>query len=682
MLVPLQWLKEFIDPGKTPDEISHILTMVGLEVEGEESTDGEVVFEVGITPNRPDCLSLLGVARELRAATGGEIKIPPKEVKAETKEDFRVIIDSPLCRRYAGRIIRGVKIGPSPEWMQKRLDLAGLRPINNVVDITNYVLLEFGHPLHAFDLDTLRGGTIRVDVAGAPTRFRTLDGVERELPEETLLIWDGERPVAVAGVMGGQETEVTEKTVNVFLESAYFNPTSIRRTSTRLALKTEASYRFERGTDIEGLVDALDRATYLIKEFCGGKVSEMIDVYPDRFTPMEIQLRYKRVERLLGIGIEADKIREILRSLGFEIKGETETGITVTVPSFRVDIENETDLIEEVARHYGYDNIPSTLPKAPMELEGSNRMVELETVRETVLSSGFHDAINYSFMNPQILDTLTIPEDDDRRRLVELINPLRKEDSVLRTFILPSLLNNLIHNLNQGVRDIKIFELGRVFLKREDDLPYEPLHLGLIYLYTPGQRLWEDRTDVFYIMKGVLEKVIQRLNREGCSLRPTNEPFLHPGRSADIYFDESRVGYVGVLSPEVRKKLDLEELKEDIGVLEIDLNRVMEARQKEIRYKPIPRFPYVRRDIALLIDRSTPAETVLNLIRDYQSDIIEDARVFDLYEGKNIPPDKKSLTFSIIYRATDRTLTDEEVETVHQALVKYLLDKTGGVLRG
>ncbi len=682
MLIPFSWLKEFVRTERTSDEIAHILTMVGLEVEGMESEQGEVIFDIGITPNRPDCLSLAGIARELKASTGAELILPEHSVEPDFSEEFTIRIDSPLCRRYAGRIIRNVRIGPSPHWMAKRLELSGLRPINNVVDITNYVLLEFGHPLHAFDLDTLRAGMIRVDTWDRPGKITTLDGVDREVTGEDLLIWDGERPVAIAGIMGGLETEVTEKTRNVFLESAYFDPPSIRRTSRRLGLRTEASYRFERGTDIEGLETALDRAAYLMKELCGGTVSQLMDVYPTRYVPPEITLRIERIERLTGIKIPERRVMEILQRLGFIIQATSAGSITVRVPSFRVDIENETDLVEEVARLYGYEEIPSTLPEAPLELYPATERRDLELLRETLLLSGFNEAINYSFMNPGILDKLKVARDDRRRNYVELLNPLRKEESSLRTFILPSLLTNLVHNLFQGVRDIKLFEIARVFQKNGAELPQEINSLGALYFYSPGQRLWEDRPEVFYLLKGVVEKIMKLLRVRDYSFVNTTEPFLHPGRSADIVIDGIKAGYTGILSPEVKTGFDIKEIKEDIGVVEINLDILFRAPRGSIEYRTLPRFPAIRRDVAVVVNKELRVETLLTILEQFRSDIIEGINIFDIYEGGNIPEGMKSIAFSVTYRSTERTLTDEDVDRVHAELVDFVIDKTGGQLRG
>jgi phenylalanyl-tRNA synthetase beta chain len=678
LLVPLEWLRDFVDIPESAEEISEALTMAGLETALKE--DG--ILEIDITPNRADCLSVAGIAREIAAIKNRKFRLNDYRFKHGFKPDFKVVIDSPLCRRYAGRIIRGVNIDESPNWMKKRLEVAGIRSINNVVDITNYVMLELGHPLHAFDLRTLRGNMIRVDVADSVREFVTLDGQKRLLSPDALLIWDGERPVALAGIMGGEETEVKEDTTDVFLESAYFEPSSIRRTSKALGLKTESSYRFERGTDIEGLINALDRAASLISEICGGEVSDRIDTYSYPLQPKSVYLRFQSVKRILGIEISPDEITEILKNLGFIIQNRDDRGLNIEIPTFRVDISMETDIIEEIARLYGYQNIPSTVPKAEIKSDPPSYLSNtLRNIKQVLLFSGFSESINYSFMNPLMLDLLRISPDDRRRETIELLNPLRKDESVLRTFLLPSLLHCLILNINRGVMDIKLFEISRVFFRTDEELPEERLHLGAVYFYKRGQRLWETSTEVYYIMKGIVEKLVSALNIKGLYFESSREPFVHKGKSADLLIGDKRVGYVGVLSPEVRDALDLKEPKEDIGIMELDIESLLEGIERERKFKPLPKYPAVQRDISLVVPRELKTSDVLGYLQDYPSELIEDIRIFDLYEGKNIPKGMKSLGISIVYRADNRTLTDPEVDSLHAKIVDYLIEKTGGRLR-
>ncbi len=676
MLVPYEWLKEYVENIESPEEVAEALTLSGLEtvVSGE-------VLEIDVTPNRGDCLSVVGVAREVAAVLKRRFRRPSYHSEGSFKADFRVVIDSPLCRRYSGRVLKRVKVGESPEWMKRRLEAAGIRAINNVVDITNYVMLEMGQPLHAFDLKTLRNAMIRVDIAAEEKEFITLDGQKRLLRPDTLLIWDGERPVAIAGVMGGEETEVTEKTTEVFLESAYFEPSSIRRTSKTLGLRTESSIRFERGIDISGVVNAIHRATELMTELCGAEASEIIDNFPYPIDKRHVSLSIDNVQKLLGIRVPEGEITTILNSLGFEIRGVDGT-LEVTVPSFRPDIVMEADLIEEIARVYGYQNIPSVVPVDSIEGEPTPpRQKRIQLIREIMLYSGFNEAINYSFMSPQVFQIYSIPDVDTRRKTVEILNPLRKDENMLRTFLLPSLVDNLLRNLNRGVFDVKLFELSRVFFRTEEPQPQELLTLGAIYFYRRRQRLWESDIDVYYLMKGIVDKIAIVLSLEDIHYSPTDEPFLHPGRSADVYLGERRLGYVGVLSPDTKQSLDIGELKEDIGVLELNIEELLEAKPVTKTFTPLPRYPYVQRDVSLLISKDLPVTELLRYAGDFQKEVIEEVRIFDVYEGGSIPEGMRSVGITVIYRAKDRTLTDEEVDSLHRGLIEHLSEKTGARLR-
>jgi phenylalanyl-tRNA synthetase beta chain len=678
MRVPLEWLKELIDMDLSAGDLAHRLTMAGLEVEAVEEVEEDHVLEVNVTPNRADCLSMLGMAREVSALTGKPIAFPECAIAGEAESAFRIeISDEELCHRYAGRVIRGVGITDSPGWLKARLEKCGIRAINNIVDITNYVLLELGHPLHAFDLDTLRGGAIRVGAAGKGTRMVTLDGAERELPEDALLIWDAERPVAVAGVMGGAETEVTGSTKNVFLESAWFKPQSVRRTSRRLGLRSESSYRFERGTDIEMLARALDRAAFLMKKLAGGTVEKKVDAYPRKFTPRPVAVRYDRVNRLLGTDLSRREMTDILKRLNLAIEPE-EDRFTVTPPPYRPDIERDSDIIEEIARLYGYERIPTRVPYA--ELTPGRKPALTASVKEAVRKAGFDEVVSYSFMNEKYLDMLNIPASDRRRRAVRIKNPLRSEDSLLRTMLLPSLLEAFTHNFFRGIKDIRIFEAARVFEETGEALPRESMHLGGLYFREKAPSLWKETAEDFYLAKGALESVLDGLKISGCSFDASSEPFLHPGKSADIVLSGEKIGFLGVLSPEVLERLDIK-TKPDVPVFDLDMERLMSSVPEAVTYTPIPRFPPVERDMAIVVEEGARASDLIALIRSYPSEFIEDVSVFDTYRGGNIPQGKKSLAFSIRYRSMERTLTDEEVEAVHRGLLSHVTDKTGGEIR-
>lgn len=703
MRVPFEWLKEFVDIKELPHDVAHRLTMIGLEVEAVEHVDNNVVFEVNVTPNRPDCLSIIGIARELSASYKTPLGFPEHDVLAETGElDFNVdIVDAELCHRYAGRVVRNLKIGHSPDWLRKRLEKCSIRSINNIVDVTNYVLLELGHPLHAFDLKTIKGRRIIVGTpnsikgTGARVKFKTLDGIEREMPDDSLLIWDVERPIAIAGVMGGMETEVTDSTVDIFIESAYFEPVSVRRTSKALGLKTESSYRFERGTDIKMLKKALDRAAYLMKEVAGGTICGKIDIYPKRYAPAEINVRYNKVNETLGLKLTKEEILDCLDGLGFEMK-KSVNSLKIKPPAYRRDIKREIDVIEEVARIYGYDRIPAQLPKATIGIErreaiGNGQEVK-NNIKQAFLKSGFTEVINYSFMGLQDIDLLGIGEDDERRNLVQIKNPLKIEESFMRTTLMPAFIKNLLHNLSHGNRELRLFEIARVFIKsiqhsavssqvEESGLPEEREHLAALYYKEKSKALYRDDTPDFYIVKGVIEAILNDFKIYDYSFVRSSEPFLHPGQSADIFIIDSKIGYVGALSPAIVDSLDIKAHKPSVIVMEIDIDSIIPYAMQVVKYRPLPRYPYIERDTAIIVDSLLEAAMLMKWLKSYPSDIIDDVYIFDVYQGKNIPEGMKSIAFNVRYRALDRTLKDDEIDALHKSLVDYILDKTKGQLR-
>ncbi|MBI3378206.1 MAG: phenylalanine--tRNA ligase subunit beta [Nitrospirae bacterium] len=683
MRVPFDWLKEFVDITKSPEEVADMLTMAGLEVEAVEKLDGDFVFEVNVTPNRPDCLSIIGIARELATAINLPLKHPEHDIKEEASDaGFKIeILDADLCHRYAGRVIKGVKIAPSPDWLRNRITKCGIRTINNIVDITNYVLMESGHPLHAFDLNTLKGKSIKVALAEEDCNIVTLDGIERKLPPDALLIWDAKNPVAIAGVMGGAETEVSDFTHDVFLESAYFEPASVRRTSRALGLKSESSYRFERGTDIEALSNALDRAAYLIRQVSGGMVYKKVDVYPKRFVPVTVDVRYDRVNKVLGTEIPDKEMVDIIKRLGLAVDLHKDY-FTVEPPAFRTDLKTEADIIEEIARIYGYQNIRTTIPKAAISGGNPDRKQACAIrIKDVVRKAGFNEAINYSFMAETDLDIFDITAEDRRRRAVSIKNPLKKESSLLRTTLIPSLVENFMRNFSRGIRDIRIFELSRVFEDIGRPLPLEIMCLGGVYYRERKPSLWKEEAQGFYIVKGMIEDLFGDLHIKGYAFSPSSEPFLHPGQSCEIRISGSRIGFLGAVSPMVVEKLDLKVPKPEIVVFEIDLDRLVSLIPASMEYSPIPKFPCIERDIAIIVDDTLRAFDIENLIRAYPSELIEDVSIFDFYKGRNIPDEKKSLAFTVRYRSDNRTLTEAEVEEMHLNIVKYITAETGGKLR-
>lgn len=683
MRISFDWIKDFVDITASADETAHRLTMAGLEIEGLETIDADVVMEVNVTPNRPDCLNILGIAREVAAVFGLSLKKPQSCIEGPlAKGDIRVEIDAPeLCGRYTGRLIKGVTVGESPDWIKRRLEKCGIRAINNIVDITNYILLELGHPLHAFDADRIADRIIRVAKAGENRSITTLDGVERRLPEDTLLILDNRGPVAVAGIMGGEGSSVDFHTSNIFLESAYFDPSSIRRSSKNLGLKSESSFRFERGADREFLKDALNRAAILIQEIAGGTIHEIVDVYPVKYVPFEVEVPYHKVNSLLGTSLEKEDMLRILQMLEITTRDKGDSFIAMP-PAFRGDIKEPVDVIEEIARCYGYENIPVSNPKTPLSDGILNRKERnLDKIRETVRKFGLNEVINYSFMGLDDLDLLSIPEDDRRRRCITLKNPLRQEDSLMRTSLVPALIKNFLYNLARGTREISLYELSKVFIDAGSRLPSEELRLGGIFFRENSPAVWQEQIPSFFIVKGALQALFEEMKTGEYSMVPSTEVFLHKGKSADIICKEQKIGFIGEISPHIIELLNLKIKKPEIIVFELSLDILLSLVQDRPVYAQIPKYPSIERDIALVVDDRMTSGAVIDLLRGYESSVIESIELFDYYKGKNIPADKKSLGFRIIYRSKESTLTDSEVESVHGSLVEYVLSKTAGELR-
>ncbi len=648
----------------------------------------DTVFDIGITPNRSDCLSIIGIAREAAAASGLDLRTPDLRV-SESGEDITrltsVTIEDPdLCPRYSARIIQNIKIGPSPAWMKMRLEAVGLRAINNIVDITNFVMMEMGQPLHAFDFRFLEENRIVVRRAVEGEEFISLDGKPRKLSAETLMICDGRKPVAVAGIMGGQNSEVQDDTSTVLLESAYFNPVSIRRSSKRLGMSTDAAYRFERGIDPEGVVKALDRAAQLMAELSGGSVVKgRIDVYPQKVVGAgKILLRGRRVSEVLGIGIEGRDISRYLRKLGMDVR-ESDENFEVIPPSFRVDIRMETDLIEEIARLHGYDRIPETLPEIRLHPGEDRKQTVTTAVREVLTVSGFTEVINYSFSTPLSADILGIPESDDRRRFIKILNPLTEEQSVVRTTLVYGLLEILKRNLNVGNSDLRIFERGRAFIAGENGrLPLEQERLcGLMSGNRYGS-LWNMKGESvdFYDVKGCIEKLLDRLRiGEVEYTASASQSFLHPGMACDIRFRGETIGFMGEVHPNVLEKMDL---RAKALVFELDMDALLNRFDDKVTFRDIPRFPPSFRDAAFLVNRNLELEQIYNLAMQEREELLEKIEIFDVYMGKNIPENTKSLALRFTYRSPNRTLTDDEVNRIHTDLIKKISDLTGARIRG
>jgi len=648
---------------------------------------GETVLEVALTPNRGDCASLLGLAREVRAHFGGEIALPPCEppARAEVPAGVRVEIeDAEGCHRYVGRVVRGLRVGPSPAWLRERLESAGLRAINNVVDVTNLVLLELGQPLHAFDLDRLRGGRVRVRAATAGEKIRTLDGIDRELAAEDLVIADAERAVAIAGVMGGAESEVHEGTTNVLLESAQFRPARVRRTARRLGLQSEASYRFERGVDRAGVGRAADRAARLLAELAGGSVAgELLDVAGSApATPPEIRLDPGRVNRLLGTDFPQDEVRALLARVGVAAEPEPGGGLRCRAPSYRNDLARPEDLVEEVARIHGYDRIPIRLPLARLaspSLPPARRLAE--RARDALVAAGLTEVMTLAFMPPGDLDRLDLGLDDPRRRTVRLLNPVSEEESRLRSTLLPSLLRVARESQARRLPGVRIFELGRSFRAQgEGAFPDEPYGLAALLVREERTSLWEPSAPppLFFELKGLAERVLLGLGYAVAFRADAGEPYLHPGAGGAFEVDGRVVARFGELHPEVAAAFEMEGA---CGAIELELDALAACREREPRYEEVSRQPPARRDLAVVLGREVAAGDVLEAIRRTAGRELVSLDVFDRYEGPGVPEDKVSLAFRLVFQRADRAYTEAEIAGLTDRVVKMLAHRFGGELR-
>jgi phenylalanyl-tRNA synthetase beta chain len=679
MNISYNWLKDLVKIDLNPQEIAEKLTSVGLAVEGIEPHGDDFVFDIDLTSNRGDCLSHLGVARELSAITGSKLKREDTEgQKSNTENQTFVTIEEPnICHRFTGRIIRNVKIGPSPKWLVDRLEAVGERSINNVADITNYVMHELGNPMHSFDYNALAGNKLIVRRARSGEKMNTLDEIERNFTEEMLLICDAEKPVAIAGIMGGQFSGITDETTNVLLEVAYFTRESIRETSRKLKLNTEASHHFERGVDIENLVRASNRATQLICELAGGIAGEFIDLYPTKRIDKSVSFNYDKVKKLTGLEISDSEIERILNALGIEKKSEQ-----FTIPSWRHDISIEEDLVEEVARIVGLNNIKEELPPAFSAGEYQPTEIRKRNLRNTLSTLGFDEAISYSFVEPKYDDTFEFVPDLVAENLDEKFVTL--QDSIIEGAVRmrASLLSNLIHgvrtNLNYGTRNVKLFELGKVFANASNtgDLPIEK---ELFAMVLTGGEVEEDKAFIareldFYDAKGSLETAIESLDLPSLEFAASDVRHLQKGQSAEVLANGKRIGTIGRLNDEISSA---HKFKQPVFVAELDLQTLLAQDSDKIFYQPLPKYPSISRDVSLLVKRNLAFAEIVGLVKSLGVKLCQNVDFVDVYEGKGISDDERSITVRFEYRDSSRTLTEEIVEPEHRKILDSLVTKLG-----
>jgi len=652
----------------------------------------DVILEVNVTPNRPDALSHLGIARELAAILGVPVRRPEArlaEAGPPAADAVRIRIDAPeKCARYTARVIEGVKIGPSPAWLARRLEACGVRSISNVVDATNLVLLELGHPLHAFDLEKVAGREIVVRTARPGERITTLDGKDRALDPDDLLIADRDRGSALAGIMGGGDSEISGGTTRVLLESAWFQPSTVRRSSRRHGLKTEASYRFERGADPGMVVPAVDRCAALIAELSGGKVRPgVVDVNPRSIPSPEVRLRWHRSAEVLGMDVPRAEAERILSGLGFQERAADGEGAVWAVPSWRVDVSLEEDLIEELARTRGYDAIPETLPGNAVDTPAEpDEARALARIRAALEAAGFSEAVNFSFVAARELEPFqhgVATGDGTGRALgIALKNPISADLAVMRTTVVPSLLRNAVHNLRQRVEDVRLYEIARAYWPNPDpaDRPStESVKVSGVLLGRRSPVGWTVGGDAvdFYDAKAAVQGVLDSLGIGEVTWVAKGEPWLHPRTSARLARGGEGLGVVGELHPRVAQAFDL---PRGTFAFELHLDVLLKYARLVPQYRRIPHLPAVLRDLAVVVEEGVTAASVEAVVRE--EPLVEDVILFDVYRGAPLRPGSKNLALAIRYRAPDRTLTDAEADTAHKGILQRLASRVGAELRG
>jgi phenylalanyl-tRNA synthetase beta chain len=693
MKVSYLWLKEFVDFDASPRELADDLSMVGIVVETIQPAGDDFILDLDLTTNRPDCLSHLGVAREVAAHYQKPLKriaTVPKESSRAAEAEISVSIDAPnLCSRYCARVIRGVRVAPSPAWLVQRLETLGIRSINNVVDVTNYVLLELGHPLHAFDLSKIEGKVIIVRSPRPSEKLVTLDGLERELKPGMLLIADQHRPLALAGVMGGADSEIGFSSADVLLESAWFDPISVRRTAKELGLHTEASHRFERGADVNATVASINRAAALIQQLAGGEILQgIVDAYPNRIVRPSVCLRRSRICQVMGTEIETTLVERLLRDLDFQIvsRDDDREVWQVQVPTSRLDIEREIDLIEEIARHYGYDRFESSLPAWTGGARRLPEAVKERTLKQRLLHHGYSETMTYSFIDAGENQRFSTLEP------VRLKNPLSRETEVMRTSLVPGLLASFLQNYNRGMNSVRLYEMGRIypmagrFIRTTDDQP-ENLFLGIIASGNVQEKTVhaDARPWNFFDLKGDLEMLLESLSIPLDQVTWQAEdsgagvpPYYHPGVASWMKLRNDSLGVFGQLHPKV---CEAYKIKQPVFLAEIPLAPWYRFQAGEHLVEEPAKFPAVRRDLSLVIDQSLNYRAIESTVLEAGILEVRKCFPFDLYLGEKLPSGKKGVSISIVYQAFDRTLVEEEVNGFDEKIVNLLQTKLGAQLR-
>lgn len=647
---------------------SDVFKAIGLD-------DHVILFE--ITPNRPDCLSMIGMAREVAATFDLPIMLPDTSIHAVVEARTPMVgvrvEDGNLCPRYACRVIENVKVGPSPQWLQSKLIKAGMRPINNIVDITNFVLLEYGQPIHAFDLDRLKGPEIIVRPAKDGEEMETLDGVKRTLKSDMLVIADRDRPVAIAGIMGGQDTEVHEGTKNLLIEVANFNKSAIRETSKQLGLRTEASSRYEKGISPEIIEDALNRLCHLIEKLgCGEVVNATTDIYPRRYSPEQIVVRPDRINQILGTKLTIEEIQGFFLRIDCTVV-PLSMGLGVTPPPYRLDLLKEIDFVEEVARLYGYNQLEDTLPQDASFGTYTKRQKFERLVRDVMTGQGLNEICTYSFVSPKVLDSLCLSQDAPWRQSVMIRNPLGEEYSMMRPTLLANMLSVVSRNAKRQVEETLLYEIGNVFSPKTWPVVDEPIESRRIALGLMGEQV------DFYRAKGVIESLLMRLKVKGVRYVPlTDSPIYHPGRAAALYLEDVKVGEVGELHPQVAKGYDL---VKRVYVGEVDFDVIFDRTKDQYLFESLPKFPAATRDIAITLDATIEHQRVMDVILAAGGHLLDGITLFDVYQGAQIEAGKKSMAYALSFRAPDRTLVEDDIQGAMKGILEALVEALSAQLR-
>lgn len=639
----------------------------------------DTILDINVTPNRGDCLSILGIAREAAGILDQKAKLPhfkaPSEAVDSVEERIALAVKSTdACPRYVLKMIEGTTIQPSPYRMRSRISKCGMRPINSLVDVTNYVMLELGQPLHAFDFNRLRDKRIEVVRAANESVFRTLDGVERKLEIGDTLICDGSGPVAIAGIMGGENSEITDTTRDIALESAYFNPLYIRKTARRLGIRSEASLRFEKGIDIDNVAFAADRAARLMQEISGGVVLKGRREVYERREPKSILVSYSNINGLLGTHIQQKEISRALRSIDLHVKEENETGLVVIVPHFRHDIDEPADVIEEISRVHGYEHIPATSPVTTIQ---SNKKTKKEAfvkiTKDYFCSAGFYEVINFAFFSSKDIESFCIPPTDAKAQCVAIMNPISKEYGFMRTFIAPGVLRSVAYNLNRGTKNVRFFEKGKIFLESGDKIPREEMFLCIAMTGRERDYFWKEKYNNYdyFDIKGVVEGLLESFGLT-CSVEKTKESFLNASQGADVYVEGTKIGWMGEIREEVLQSYGIEE---NTFCAELSFDSLLQKAEMALSYKPIPRFPQVTRDFSFFVDDEVPIATIVDKIK-HISPLVVSVGVFDVFKKET-----RSVALRVVFQSLEDTLNDESISNLQNAIIQALSNTAGISLR-